>query len=138
MGLPLRYSAQSGLPPHASTCIHIQLSHQVLTNKHLFAYILPIYENLLTRLTQRPSLVPLLLFKHLVLNNLTKLLGGAGIGGLVLLEALLGQVAALFQGETLLYFMRHYDWNYLELPVCQQALHLLYEFTENRAYENRP
>lgn len=34
--------------------------------------------------------------------------------------------------------MRHYDWNFLELPVCQQALNLLHQFTEQRAHESRP
>lgn len=117
----------------------MQLSYQVLTNRHLFSYLLPIYEHLLAKLTQRPSLVPLLLFRHVVFNNLAKLLspGGAPGGSHLLLEVLLSQLAAIFEGETLRYFMRNYDWNFLEVPVCQQSLHLLYEYTENRAHEHR-
>ena len=33
--------------------------------------------------------------------------------------------------------MRHYDWNYLESPICQESLNILYEYTENRAHEKK-
>lgn len=80
------------------------------------------------RLIERPSIVPLLLFKHVVINNLQKLLSG-GNNCYIILEVLLSQVSGLFEHRALNYFMRNYDWNYLETPVCQDTLRILYEYT---------
>lgn len=88
------------------------------------------------RLLERPSMLPLLLFRHVVYNNVQRLLEQGG--SCILLEALLAQLSRLFTPPFLAYFMRHYDWNFLELPVCQQALNLLHQYTEQRANEGRP
>jgi hypothetical protein len=77
----------------------------------------------------------LLLFRHLVFNNIKRVLENGG--SCILLEVLLCQLSNIFHRRTLRYFMQHYDWNYLETPVCEQALNILYEYTENRAHEKR-
>lgn len=89
----------------------MQYSYQISTNKHLFNYVIPIYENLQEKLLQRPSIAPLLIYKHVVYNNIDKILKTGG--NLILLEILLSQVNNIFSKPYLEYFMKNYDWNYL-------------------------
>lgn len=113
----------------------MQYSYQVAANKHLFNYVLPLYECLMGKLVQRASIAPLLVFRHLVYNNIQRALQGGG--NLIVLEALLCQLGNVFEHAYLVYFMKNYDWNYLELSICQESLNLLYEYTENRTHEKR-
>jgi len=72
---------------------------------------MPIYEPLLDKLLERPNIAALLLFKHVVMNNLE--LAIKGKLSYMFLEGLLSQVCNLFTQKRLEYFMRNYDWNYL-------------------------
>ena len=107
-----------------------------MTNKQLFNHTLPIYSVLIYKLIQRPSVTALLLYKHTVLNNIQKILSEGG--NYLILEALLGELTALFRPRLMEYFMRNYDFNFLEVPICQESLHVLYEYSEHRPNEKKP
>lgn len=69
------------------------------------------------KLIQKASITPLLIYKHVVLNNIDKVLKSGN--NFVMLEILLSQVDNLFSKTYLLYFMKNYDWNFMEVPICQ-------------------
>ena len=104
----------------------IQFSYHVANNPHLYSYLLPIYDSVLEKLMQRPAITALLVFKHLILNNVEKILKMNC--SCILLEGLLRELSKIFSKNKLQYFMRHYDWNYLEVSICQQSLNILYEY----------
>lgn len=56
----------------------MRLSYQVLSHRQLFAQVMAIYEEVMFRLLERPSMLPLLLFRHVVHNNVQKLLEQGG------------------------------------------------------------
>jgi hypothetical protein len=69
------------------------------------------------KLIQKTSITPLLIYKHVVFNNIDKVLKSGK--NFVMLEILLSQVDNLFSKTYLLYFMKNYDWNFMEVPICQ-------------------
>jgi hypothetical protein len=71
-----------------------QFSYQIVNNPHLYSHLLPIYDLLLERLLQRPAITSLLLFKHLILNNIDKLLKTHS--SCLLLEGLLNELGKMF------------------------------------------
>lgn len=45
---------------------------------------------------------------------------------LLLYQILLDQVANLFMGSQLVYFLKVYDWNFMEEDICLNSIKLLY------------
>lgn len=115
----------------------MKFSYNILGNIHLFGYCLNLYENLMEKLLMKNSVAALCLFKHFIMNNINKLLkpqtsltptatNYSNIGELLMLESLLTQLSNIFMPEQLVYFLKNYDWNYLEHSICLEALHLIY------------
>jgi hypothetical protein len=69
------------------------------------------------KLIQKASITPLLIYKHVVFNNIDKVLKSGN--NFVMLEILLNQVDSLFSKAYLYYFMKNYDWNFMEVSICQ-------------------
>lgn len=94
MDLSLIDPVQNWIPVNEGTLAIMQYSYQIVTNKHLFNYVIPIYEHLMAKLIEKPSITPLLVFKHLVYNNISKVLSSGG--NYIVLEILLCQLANAF------------------------------------------
>ena len=87
-------------------------------------------------------MIPLYLFTNVVVNNLKKLMGdgdkdvtlssGMGnpyqhiVGRYVILETILEQMSQLFQNNYLGYFLKLYDWNFMEEDICLETVKILY------------
>ena len=50
---------------------------------------------------------------------------------LVLLETILTQISNIFDRRYLEYFLKLYDWNFMEEDICLSSIKYLYEFIEN-------
>ena len=101
-------------------------------------------------LIEKESMIPLYLFANVVLNNLKKLMGDEEktassngtseknvAGRFVILETILSQVSRIFQKQYLTYFLKLYDWNFMEEDICLEAIKILYEFIEDTSNEKK-
>ena len=47
-------------------------------------------------------------------------------------------MSELFSQRCLAYFLKLYDWNFMEEDICLETLKILYEFIEDRGNEKKP
>lgn len=76
-------------------------------------------------------MLPLYLYANVVINNLRKLMKEGVMGRYLILETLLSQMSAIFQDKYLAYFLKLYDWNFMEEDICLETIKILYEFIED-------
>ena len=92
---------------------------------NLFNTLVSLYENLIVKLIEKESISPLVIYTHIVFNNLKKVLVNGG-GSILSLEILINLLSQTFNSDMLKYFIKNYDWNFIENSIIQDTLHILY------------
>lgn len=112
------------------------MSKDFLNYPPLLSAVVALYEEVMSWLVKKDCIIPLLLYTHVVVNNLVGLQRKGG--ELLKLEIILTQLVKVFEPPYLDYFLRLYDWNFMEEDICHQSLNILYEYIEDTAHENKP
>lgn len=73
MDFSLRHFVSQCIFDNEGNFLKTQYSYEIVRNKQLFNHVLPLYQVLLSKLIAKPSIVPLIIYKHVVISNITKI-----------------------------------------------------------------
>ena len=69
------------------------------------------------------SLVPMILFEHMIIDNLVK---AQSNGQFLFIDILLNQLSLVFETRYIDYFLRLYDWNFMAEGTCRKVIQIVY------------